>query len=396
MINAHDIQFYQSKFNAAADNESLTSFPVEAGSTTTKLVSATLTQAEDYFLDCIVLMDTGEFAHVSGSNQSGTYLDLYRALSVAPTGNFKIIPLSLVANSNYRSSERITGLVSTSMMAGVDSYYLPHVNGVGAGGLYWTAGSTEMQYKAPGDASYGAPTVVSGDGTYNVYADQDSNGELNRYIEISVNSLSLPVGNTESILTVTRTESALIPATEADQSAAGIVRYMLVPVKNVSATDAARFFEVTALAVQVADSTMDGAWNGSDSTFALVDGTGFPTASFWVYNSTKDDCAYIKYRSGVTLYPVARTGALRDLTSVPWVNTDVIEVWSDIDIAIATPVATVYPADLTALAYVGSESFASAGTIAIGGLTGFCIRETVIDKVYPIENLLSQVKIEWA
>jgi len=395
MIYAHDIQFYTPKFNGSADGEALTDFAVEGGSTTTKLVSSTLTQADGFFDDCIVLMSTGEYAHVQSSTQTGTYLTLYRPLSVAPTGTFQIIPVSSVAESSYRSSDRIYGLTSTTLMAGVDSYYLPHVNEVGAGSIKWTQATADMQFKAPGDSVYGAAVEITGDGTFYVYAGQDVSGGLDRYIEITVTLASLPGIDTENAITVTRDESALLPSTQYDQTSVGIVRYVLIPLKNNSATDATRLFNAVALAQVEASDTLSGAWNGVTDTFTLNDATGFPSASFWVYNSTKNDCAYIKYRSGDDLYPVARSGSLRGLTSSLWADSDSIEVWSDVDIALAEPTADQYPSDMSILSYVGSESNVDLGIVAIDGITGVCVRETVIDKVYPLDDLLSQVSFGW-
>jgi len=395
MINASDIQFYTPKFDGAADGEALTDFAVEGGSTTTKLVSSTLTQADGFFADCIVLMSTGEYAHIDDSTQTGTFLTLYRPLSVAPTGTFQIIPLSSVAEGVYRSSDRIYGLTSTSLMAGIDSSYLPHINGIGTGAVKWTQAAAEMQFKAPGDSVYGAAVEITGDGVFVVYGAQDVTGGLDRYIELTITLASLPGIDTETPITVTRAESALLPSTEADQSSVGIVRYVLIPIKNNSATDATRLFNAVAVARADAATTMDGAWNGSDSSLTLTDATGFPSASFWVYNSTKSDCAYIKYRSGNDLYPEARAGTLRGLSGVPWVDADAIEVWSDVDVALAEPTADVYPADFSTLTYAGSEGNINIGIVAIGGITGVVIRETVTDKVYPLDDLLSQVSFGW-
>ena len=395
MIYAHDLQFYISKFDGSADGEALTDFAVVAGSTVDKLINTGLTEADDYFNDSIVHMSTGEYSHVENSDQSGTYLDLFRSLSATPAGTFNVIPVGTAANSNYRSSERIPGLVSTSFMAGIDSYYVAHINGTGQAYLSWDEGLSEMSFKAPGDTVYGAGVEISGDGTYYIYGQPSSSGSVDKYIEITVTDLSLPAVDTIDSLTITRTEAVTLPNTAGEQSAVGIVRYILLPFKNNSSTDIARRVSASPSLAVVADSNVDGAWDNSITPFDIDDATGFPTASFWVLNETTDDCAYIRYRSGNTLYPSARTGVLRGKTASAWADDDVIRTWSDVDIALAAPVADLFPADLSSLSFTSGDENLVIGNMAIGDIYGVCVRETVLDTVYPIDNLLSQVDLAW-
>jgi hypothetical protein len=164
-------------------------------------------------------------------------------------------------------------------------------------------------------------------------------------------------------------------------------------IKNNSATDIANRVNVTPIVQTVADSNVDGTWDNSITPFDIDDATGFPTASFWVLNETTDDCAYIRYRSGNTLYPSARTGVLRGKTASAWADDDVIRTWSDIDIALAAPVADLFPADLSDLSFTSGDENLVIGNMAIGDIYGVCVRETVLDTVYPIDNLLSQVDL---
>jgi len=393
MIKAHDLQFYISKFDGTADGQALTDFAVEAGSSLTRLVNSALNDADDFFTDSIIEMSTGEYSHVEDSDQAGTYLDLFRNLSASPSGTFNIIPVGLAANTNYRSSNRIAGLVSTTFMAGVDDYYVAHLNGTGEAYLSWDAGLSEMSYKSPDDANYGAGVEITGDGIYYIYGEPTTSGSVVKYIELDITLGDLPAVNTVDTLTITRLEAVTLPNNEGSQSASGIVRYILLPFKNNNALDLAGKVTARTVIQSEADSTLSGTWGNTNTPFIIADATGFPTASFWVLNSTQDDCAYIKYRSGNTLYPSERVGVLRGKTALGWVDGDTISVWSGIDIAIAEQVAGLYPADLSALSFDADEVI--IGDVAADSIGGVCVRETVLDTVYPIDNLISQVNLSW-
>ena len=395
MIYAHDLQFYIPKFDGTADGQALTDFAVDVGSDLTTLVNSNLTQSDNFFADSIVQMSNEELAHVESSSQSGTSLSLYRNLSASPTGTFNIFPISAAANSAYRSSNRVIGLESTSFMAGIDTYYLPGINGTGQAELEWIPSLSEISWKAPGDTEFGEAVTISGDGTYYAYAAPSGDFGVNRYIELDITEASLPAVDTTDTLTITRLQAATIPNTEGDQTAAGIVRYVLIPIKNNSATDSAIRLNAGAIVHVEASSDMDGSWDGTETPFTLTDTTGFPTASFWVYNETRDDCAYIRYRSGYKLYPTERVGVLRGKTAQTWLDSDVVSVWTDFDVAVAEPTADVYPADLSALTYSTGYDRATIGELGAGEISGICIRETVLDSAYPIDDLLSLVELSW-
>ena len=220
MIEAHNIQFYIPKHDGSADGQALTDFAVEGGSDLTTLVNSALTQADNFFADSIAQMSNEELAHVEASSQSGTSLSLYRDLSASPAGTFNIFPVSGAAESSYRSSNRIPSLVSTTFMTGIDAYYLPGINGTGQAELQWIPGLSEISFKAPGDTEFGAAVTIAGDGTYYAYAAPAGDFGVDRYIEIEITEASLPVGDTTDTLTVTRLQSATIPNTEGDQTAA--------------------------------------------------------------------------------------------------------------------------------------------------------------------------------
>jgi hypothetical protein len=125
------------------------------------------------------------------------------------------------------------------------------------------------------------------------------------YIQIDVTNGSLPGTDQTDVLTITYPDQTLTPDYEGFETATGKkIRYRAEVCKNTDAADTmisagvylARYTD-TATAIATGESLTT-----SEDDCSMDDLSAFPSKSAFIYNVTKNDCRYMKYRSGSHAY----------------------------------------------------------------------------------------------
>lgn len=407
MIRAGDFTHHYTNTLGGADGQALSGFAVDTGSTASLIKCDELTQADNFWDDALFIGKTGTyvggiFGHVRAYTSGGpSEFTLSTALAGAPTAG-DTFNLVIAKGSDYRASDEVPGLSVTGLTGsrGIAITCAGYMNGTGTGTLRYTyTGATDktISWKGPDDANFGEAVQAHGQTAITVYSEDED-----KYLRLAITSGSLYGSSYDDTLTLAQPDRRLIPDTEAYQSETGITRYVALWFKNDNgganvAHEVKRWVEPRV----DASTTLNGAWNGSDATLTLTSGASFPTRSFWLYNSTIDDCCYVKYRSGNTCYVTARgVGTLRGKTAGTWANGNTVSCWADVDIAMPTLVADALPADLTALTYVTPTAVDHAdvldyGDMDDGDIAAVVVRETVLDSVYPVDDVLTSLRVRF-
>jgi len=398
-IRAGDLQYYYPNALGSADGQSLTAFNVQGGSTA-RTINSNTTEVDDYWNDAIFEGLTGtnvedQLNHVRDYAQASGAIELANELPGVPVMPATFYLIHMGKGSAYRSDHPIPGLSPTdtvSLSASCAINYASFTNGEGDGELDYTNTGDLLQWKAPGD-SLGAGVTITGDGEVTLYSADES-----MYARVQVDFSELPGSDQQDTITLTQPVGEVIPSTEAVQSETGITRYVAVFFKNINSVDSMNELHAWVEPRVSASTTAAGGIGTTEGTLAVTDASSMPARSFWILNETLDDCRYVKYRSGNTLYCSAAGAGLRGKTGQTWVTTNVVSVWADVDLTKPTLVADALPSDLSILTYTTPLTYDDGldyGTFLADGLAAIVMRETVLDTVYPIDSILTQLKLKW-
>lgn len=401
MIRASDLKYYYPNALGTSDGQALTAYEVTyvADSKTFRCDSD---QADDFWNDAIFYGVTGvnvadQWNHIKTSTLNGIENDLVLATNLPGnptiTDTFKIIHTG--KNNAYRSTEEVPGFLHTDPVnvTGVDITYVSYTNGLGDGTISYTSSGQILQWAAPGDI-LGAGVAASAAVDMTLYSADDS-----KWIRVYVTNLgNLPVGDeTDTDITLTQPNIRVIPNTEAYQSEVGITRYIGLFIKNENLVD--QMNEIKAWIdprVDASTTTTSGVTTDA-GYFTVTDATSFPAQSFWLINLTRDDCRYIRYRSGNTLYASGAGVGLRGKSAVAWSAGDDISIWTDVDIAIGT-LTSDHLGVLSGYTYSSPTAYDDGldyGNLVASDINAICLREVVIDTVYPIDSILTQLHFKW-
>ena len=381
------IRFFWPKFDGVADDESPTVQTVDAGSTVSAIVcdDANLSGADDTYIGAIIEWVSGtntEPANVTGWDLSETTLAIDPPLARAPSAGDTFILHLMSGASSTRSNSEIEPLrfyVSQNITDDGASMSIVNVAnecGTGAGKLSYDADAETLSFREPLSSTYGSAVDVSGgDGTYTLYGN-----DSDKWIEITLaDTADLPTTDTVDTVLISNKINTIASHISGAESHSGTVRYVLLPIKNVSAStvdDISIYCEPRSDAT----TTLSGDMASDAESVTLASGDGFPSCGFWLYNSDQDDARYVRSRSGNHCDIIQPQTNHRGLTATAWNDGDTLSVYPDVDIALATPVGATYPASLAGLTY-SAPTTASGGlsiaTLAADGIDGVCARETI-------------------
>ena len=402
MIRSGDLECYYGNALGTSDGQALTSFSVTQV-TDAKTFRCNSLEADDFWYDAIFYGITGtnvadQWNHVKdNTNVGGTANDI--ELSVNLPGNpsigntFKLIHPG--KNNMYRSTEVIPGMSHTDPVnvTGVDIRYVSFTNGTGNGTLSYTSSGQLLQWKAPGDV-LGAGVAASATTTMTLYSGDDS-----KYVRVYIDNLgNLPGSDaSDTNIALTQPVARVIPNTEAYQSETGITRYIVVFFKNINSTDTMNELKCWVDNRVDATTTTTSGLVIESSSFTVNDASSMPARSFWLLNTTRDDTRYVRYRSGNTLYTSAATGGLRGKTAVAWSAGDNVGVWTDVDVAEGTLSGDKLGV-LSGYSYTSPTAYDDGidySNFAAGDMGAVVLREVVLDTVYPIESVVSNLHFKW-
>lgn len=307
MADLEDLKFYYPGKKLVADGGVLTEYVADSGTTTT-LVDAALTEADDFWTGGIILFLggtptaalRGHTAHISDFDAASDTLTIAKALPASVATGEQYI---LIMGGNFRSTTELLAQRASGQFPELVNLPLSNITGVtlkyASPGLQaltvtWVQGSSELDiggvaYNVVGDAS----DVLIFDAT------------IGGWIVIDVIQASLPGSNQSDIITLSRQTQTFVPDVEgyeSENALKGKTRYRLQVVKN-EAGDTMNSLVVgfpsqsgNEVALAPAQSV-----DLSAGSFDLVDGSGLPSGGFFLYNETLDDARYIQTRSGNTL-----------------------------------------------------------------------------------------------
>lgn len=402
MILAGDLKYYYPNALGSADGQALTAFSVQAGSTDTIINSDSL-EANDYWNDAIFegLTDSGtdyvagQWNHVKYFANTDGEITLASSLPGIPNTGATFYLIHMGKDEAYRSSHIIPGLSTTDLVniTNTELSYASFTNGEGTGQLAFTTATKTFQWKAPGDI-LGAGIDTTGNGEYTLYSADDS-----KYMRINItNWASLPGTDQTDDVVLSQPLARVIPNTEAFQSETGIIRYIAVFFKNENTSDDMHEMKWWVEPRVDATTTTTSTCATTASVLTVTDASSFPARSFWLYNSTDDDCRYIRYRSGNSLYTADAGGGLRGKTAQSWSSGVTVQVWADVDIAKPTLVSDHLPASLSGLTYYTPLDYDNGldyATFTASSIGAIIMRETILDVVYPIDSILTSLRSKW-
>jgi hypothetical protein len=407
--------YYPSKY-LTADNQAITQQTADAGGSVTTIVDAALTQANDYWNGAVGWFDgatttvalQGIFFHVTDFIAASDTLVLSKELPAAPAAGDTY---RLVLGGNWRSTQECMGMLAGGVQPELISVTGTNITGLvitkispmlGAGTLSVSYDDTlELLYIKMGSGNYGVGLDVSGDVTAGIVMDENDTG----WIQVNVTSGSLPGSDQVDTFTLTIPEATLTPDYEGAETTAGKTRYRLEVIKNTDATETMVGVEVWDEKPSGTDTTIaSGTLTTAAGSFVATDASDWPVRSFWVKNTTKTDCRYVKYRSGNTIYCSASGVTLRDYTCTTWVATDAIEIMSDLDLALDAPStlqfenpATEETAPSATFYDVGEEGNALAiGDMTAGEIYGVWRRETIVAGARARNDIPLHTQYSWS
>ena len=409
MATVADFRLYYPLKTNSADGQALTQKTSDGGGTVRTIISAGLTQADDFWNGAVGFFDAAtataalrnQFFHVKDFEAATDKLTLYADLPAAPgaTDTFR-----LVLGGNYRTTWAVPGLTAgaTSNVTGVSITHAAYQNGTGNGTLAFTASGQTLKWTAPGDAA-GAAVAVGAGGTFNLFSDTDS-----MWIEVTVTALSLPGTNQSDTIALSQPSGIFLPNEEGDETNAGKNRYHALSFRNNSATDSLFDFlaylvkEISTAADTTTNTTLIDGGSGN-ATLGCVSLTNWPTSG-WIYNSTKDDCRYFYNRSGNSMRILDPGAGLRGKTSQSWGIGDAVQLWPDIDIGKGVVAAGQFenPADeiTTPSGVTFSTPTSSGAGLSWGDFSATSVGVLWIREVLPAgtrakANVLSQIQFQF-
>lgn len=411
--------YYASKY-LASDGATLTAFVADAGGSTTTLVDAALTQADDYWNGAVVIFKgnttaalKGIPAHVKDFDAASDTLTFYKALPAAPAAGDQY---HLILGGNYRGDTQVYGLKAAGQWPEIENQAIPDMAnlkvskvsaycGAGTGYFDFDYSDSTLCFKAPGDSAYGPTVAVSTDTTtYTLYSETAS-----RWVKV-YRSGALP-GSDQADKTVAFTigEGVIIPDIEGDEAelSGGKVRHRLLVLKNADGSNAMVGLDVYLSPPAGTATTLTSAATTTAGNFTANSLADWPTSGFWVYNVDKDDCRYVLYRSGNTAYFAAAGTGLRGLTAEAWESGDDIVPMPDADCGWDEGTANQYedptdeetPPDGIAFSAPYSTGTALAHPdvdMAASGQIGLWLRETIVEGNRAREDLTPSVNVRWS
>lgn len=316
---ADKLRIYYPSKHVPANNGALEQFTADAGCTTTSIIDAALTQADDYWNGAIGFFDEaaptaalrGQFFHVKDFVAASDQLVLYKPLPAAPAaGDTFRLALGGGYGSNYETMGMLAGGVLPEFVAvtgtnitGLTIKKLSPKLGEGTLTAFFDF-SENLLFIKMGAQAYGVGLATGGNPTNAIVFAEDGQA----WAQVTIVTANLPGSDQTDTFTLANPKGTLVPdyeGAETASSANGKTRYHLEVARN---TDGGGGVMVS-LTVGVdppagAATTIAG---GSSlglvaAAFTLTNAASWPTRGFWAKNTTKNDCRCINYRSGNVLY----------------------------------------------------------------------------------------------
>lgn len=410
VATAEKLKWYYPLKTLGADYQPCPELSCEAGGDISNLINSGLTEANDYWngaigrfdLDTTTASLRGVFFHVKDFVAATDQLVLAKPLPVVPEVGGSADTFRLFFGGSWRSSEQIADMFFDAALTitGVTLTRVSVQNGAGYGLLSFNVDETILSWAAPGESS-GPSVELSGDGDYVLYSDSEE-----KWITVTVDVSELPASTISNQVVLWLPYASVVPDWEGDEtSGSGKTRYHLVVIENSDDVN-----DMLNAHVYVSPDTDGDATTLQEgvgvlaSSARVLNASGWPTRSFWVLNSTRDDVRYVRHRTGNVLYYEASGAGLRGKTAVDWSVGDSVEVYPEVDIGLDAPSSSEFegPADETTapsgVTFDSPKDYSSGlviGTLGALDLYGIWIRETILEDHRTRADFSNQITVEW-
>ncbi len=320
---ADKLRVYYPSTHVAADNGPLEQFTADAGGTTTVIISAALTQTDDYWNGAVGFFDEasptvelrGQFFHVKDFVAASDQLLLAKPLPVAPAAGDKF---RLVLGGGFGSSYEVFGMLAGGAFPELLSVVGTNITGLTIKKLSARLGegtltvffdfSESLLFIKMGAEAYGVGLATGGNPTDAIVFAEDGQA----YAQVTLVTASLPGSDQTDTFTLTYPTGTMTPDYEGYETAAsahGKTRYRLEVARNTDGSGGV-MVGLTANIAKLAGAATTIAGGGSlglvAGALALTDASAWPTRGFWIRNTTVNggagDCRYVNYRSGNTVH----------------------------------------------------------------------------------------------
>ena len=315
-MTADKLRVYLASKDLAVDGDPIPQRTADAGGTVETIVDAGITEATDYWNGALGWFDgntvtaalCGKFFHVRDWNLGTTTLTLSKELPAIPvTGD----TFRLVRGGKIRSSQEAFGMTADGALPEVETVAGLNITGLTVKKVAGMLGedlltlkydfANDLLFAKIGTNPFGVGLNVSAnvvDG--HVYVN-DGIG----FVRVDVVVASLPGSDQEDDWDLAYPERTLTPdyeGYETKDSKGGKTRYRLEVAKNLDPTGMTGLTVQTGRPAGAQTAIAAGESLGlAAGAFAVVDATGWPASGFWALNTTKNDCRYVDFRSGLEL-----------------------------------------------------------------------------------------------
>lgn len=381
-------------------NDTPTVYTADSGTVRT-LVDAALTEADDYWNGALLRWDTGPNAglwssvadFVATTDTATLDEDLPSAIASGHT-------YTLFHGGKHASSQRVPGMATPALanVTGFDVVHAAHFNGEGTGTVRYYDATTSLTWQPPGGVE-GAEVDVSGlsDGDRVVLTSGDGDSAVARsqFLRLERTAAALPSGDEEDDLSLDLVPTSFVARLTGTETAAGVVLYRPVAVRNAGATTilGVRAYAATP-SPDASSTTLTEDLGTGAGTLEADDLTGWGTSGF-VLNVTKDDVRYFHSRSGNSASVFSPGSGIRGKTAVAWDEDDELVAYPWFDLGLDAPGAssvfedpaseTTAPSGVTFTCPTTAADGLSIGDMAANAVHCIWLRFTIPAGARPIE-----------
>lgn len=343
MTSVADLELRYLHRKLAATGDTPTAYTADSGSTSS-LVDAGLTDADDYWNRALLRWDSGPNA---GKWASG--LDFVAATDTLTLED--ILPHAIAAGHGFTlfqggkhaSSQRIEALAASALrnVTGLTVRTAGGLNGEGTGTLRFSIAKSTVTWQPPGEDE-GAAVSVAGlalGETAAVYGGGTSDEQVSKFLVLERTADALPAGDAADDVSLDLVPGSFLARVQGADAAAGFTVYRPFALQNTGAVAVNGVGAYCASPAPAAQATTlsVGIGTGTD-TLTAASLVNWPVHG-WVYNATKDDVRYYYDRSGntATVFDAEPTGGHRGFSATPWDADDELQPFPWVDIGLDAP-----------------------------------------------------------
>jgi len=408
-----DLVFRYLHKQLAASGDAPTQYTADSG-TVRSVVSAALTEADDFWNGAILRWDSGPnaglYSAVGDFDAAADTLHLDEDLPVAAADGHTF---TLFHGGLHASDARIPGMATSSPVnvTGFAIVYAAMLSGEGTGTLafHHNGGSGQALGWTPPGETEGVQVDISAlaeNGTAVLVGGGATGEQRSKYVIVQRTADALPGADAQDAINLESPGGSFLPAFTGAETESGVTIYRPAAIAN-TASDTVFAVKVycpspTPDAANTTVATGGGIAGGGADELAADDLTDWAAHGF-VHNSTKNDLRYYFDRSGNTAQIMDPGSGIRGFTASSWDVGDVLEPYPFFDIGLDAPGAghvfenpateTTAPSGVAFSAPRDAASALLIGDLAAGGLHVVWERFFIPAGFLPLESGRAELRV---